>query len=94
MMVSKNDSILVMEYVYKIAKALQHLTSLRSLNLGSNNIPKESCGELVLAIKSNIHLEELWLHGNNLRSSSVTILQSLSTLSTLKLLNINNNHKQ
>ena len=33
----------------------------------------------------------MWLDGNNLESSSVIILESLSTLSTLKLLDINNN---
>ena len=73
-----------------VTKALQQITSLRSIDLGNNNVSKEASGELALAIQSNKHLEKLWLHDNNLKSSVIAILQSLSTISTLKLLNINN----
>ena len=73
-----------------VTKALQQITSLRSIDLGNNNLSKEASVKLALAIQSNKHLEKLWLHNNNLKSSADAILQSLSTISTLKLLNINN----
>ena len=74
-----------------VAKALQHVTSLKSIDIGNNNIPKEVSSELALVVESNKHLENLCLHNNNLKSSAFTILQSLSTISTLKLLDLNNN---
>ena len=44
-----------------IIKALQQITSLRSIDLGNTNISKEASGELALAIQSNKHLQELRL---------------------------------
>ena len=75
----------------KLAKALQHITALRILVLGNNNIPQEACDELALAIKSNKHLKSLWLNDNNLRSSANVILKSLTTITTLTVLYLNNN---
>ena len=55
----------------KVAKALQHITTLKMLDLSNNNnIPQEACEELALGIKSNKQLEKLWLHDNNLHYSS------------------------
>ena len=79
------------EGTLEVAQALQHIISLESINLGSNNMPKQASCELALAIKSNKHLERLWLQDNNLCSSALIILQALSNISTLKDLNLNNN---
>ena len=79
------------EGTLKVAKALRRITSLRSLDFGNNNISKAAAGDLALAIKSNKHLEKLCLHDNNLNSSAIDILESLSTISSLKFLNVNNN---
>ena len=73
-----------------VTKALQQITSLRSTDLGNINISKEASDELALVIQSNKHLEKLCLYNNNLKCSAITILQSLSTISTLKYLNIDN----
>ena len=73
-----------------VTKALQQITSLRSISLDNTNISKEASDEIPLVIKSNKHLEKLGLRNNNLKSSAIAILQSLSTISTLKFLNINN----
>ena len=78
------------EGILIVINTLQQITSLRSINLGNNNISREASGELALVIQSNMHLEKLWLENNNLRCSAIAILQSLSTISTLKLLNIHN----
>ena len=79
------------EGTLEVTQALQHIMSLESINLGNNNMPKEASCELALAIKSNKHLERLWLQDNNLCSSALLILQALSNISTLKDLNLNNN---
>ena len=79
------------EGLFNVMKALQHVTSLKILTLGNNNISKEVSCELALAVESNKQLQKLWLHNNNMQSSAVVILQSLSTILTLKYLNINNN---
>ena len=75
----------------KVAKALQHITLLRILCLSNNKIPQEACDELALAIKSNKYLKKFWLNGNNLHYSSVSILQALSTISSLEVLNMKGN---
>ena len=75
----------------EIMRALQHITSLRLLDLGNSNLPNEVSGELALAVQSNRRLEKLWLYDNDLKSSMIAILQSLSTISTLKILNVSNN---
>ena len=77
--------------ILKVAKALQHITSLKLLDLGNNNIPKEVSGEIALAIKSNGRLENLSLNNNNLESSAIAILQALGAISTLNGLAINGN---
>ena len=74
-----------------IIKVLQQLTSLKSIDFGNTNISKEASYALALVIQSNKHLEKLWLYNNNLQFSAIAILQSLSTISTLKFLNVNNN---
>ena len=79
------------EGTLKVLKALQHITSLKLLDLEYNGMPKEASGELALALTSNKHLEELWLANNNLQSSAFVILQALSTISSLKCLDMNNN---
>ena len=75
----------------KVAKSLQHITTLRVLSLDNNNIPQEACEELALGIKSNEQLEKLWLNDNNLHSSAIVILNSLATITTLRVLYLSNN---
>ena len=77
--------------ILEVARALQHIKLLLSVNLGNNNVPKEASGKLAHAVKSNKCLERLWLYDNNLGSSAFIILQALCTISSLKVLNINNN---
>ena len=75
----------------KVAKSLQHITTLKMLSLASNNIPQEASEELALAVKSNEQLEKLWLNENNLHSSAIAILNSLATITTMTMLDLGNN---
>ena len=78
--------------VFRVINALQHIQSLRSINLGNCNISKEALGEVATAINCNKQLEKLWLYNNHdIQSSAISILQSLSTITTLKSLYMNNN---
>ena len=77
--------------VSRIARSLQGLVSLRALDLGNTNMPKEACNELASAIACNKHLHTVQLYGNNLQSSIVVILQSLSKISSLKVVNLQSN---
>ena len=74
-----------------IAKALQHITLLELLDLSNNNIPKEVCNELALAVEVNINLEKVYLHNNMLSSSINVILNALCKISTLKVLALDDN---
>ena len=61
------------------------------LGLNNNNLPKEMSHELAAVIKSNCYLELLTLSSNNLQYSAIKILQCLTTINTLKVLNMDNN---
>ena len=74
-----------------VVKGLQQITSLKVLNLGNCNLPKEISSELAHVINCNKYLEQLLLCNNNLSSSLFTILQALSKFSTLKVLDIRGN---
>ena len=76
----------------KVAKALQQITSIKFLDFSNTNMPKEVSDDLALAIKANKGLEEIWLHNNDLSSSSIiTIVSPLCTISTLTVLDLDNN---
>ena len=80
--------------VIKLAKALKKLSSLKVLDLGNNHIPEEAGDELAAAIRANSSLEKLWLFGNHLGSSTVMIVNALKQVTTLKVLNLNNNQNR
>ena len=75
----------------EIAKALQEITSLKSLGFSKNKVPYEVSDELAFAIEVNKSLEKLWLQSNMLSSSINVILNALCKISTLKVLNLDDN---
>ena len=80
------------EGALKVAKALKHLSTLRSLNLNDNSIPTVVADELAAAILCNSSLEHLWLRCNMFKTKGIQIIaKSLSCLSTLKVLNFRDN---
>ena len=74
-----------------IVKALQNIKSLRMLGLSNNNLPEEISREVSGVIKSNCNLKMLALSSNDIRYSAIVILQALSTITTLKILKMNDN---
>ena len=80
------------EGALKVAKALKHLSTLRSLDLNDNSIPMVVADELAAAILCNRGLEQLWLRCNMFKTKGVQIIaKSLNCLSTLKGLNFRDN---
>ena len=78
------------EGVIYILEALQGLVSLQLLDLGNTRMPKEVCEDLALVIEYNC-LHTLKLYGNNLQSSAIVILQALSNISSLSVLDLQSN---
>ena len=75
----------------KLATAIKNISSLKVLDLQNNNIPEEAADKLSAAIRANNSLEKLWLSGNHLGSSTVMIVNALKEISTLKVLDLNDN---
>ena len=74
-----------------IVRALQQLNSLQVLGLSNTNMPKEVTDDLPLAIGCNQSLNTVQLNNNNLQWSAVVIIQALSKISSLKVLNLQSN---
>jgi len=72
-----------------ILQALKGISNLDKLDLGSNNMTGKVVDDLAVVIKKYLYLKELYLDGNNLRLSSVVILQELKTIFNLRKLNLN-----
>ena len=75
----------------KIAVSLQKISALKKLNLDNNNITEHVAKQLSGAIRSNISLDGIWLSDNCLGSSTAIVVNALKGLSTLKILDLNNN---
>ena len=75
-----------------ILQALKGSCKLKAINLNNNNTTGEVAEDLASVIKNNSSLEELGLSCNDLKLSSVVILQALKENCKLKTLNLNCNH--
>jgi len=76
-----------------IAISLQHIATLKMLDLGKNGIDYMTVDAIAGAVNSNDTLQELWLFCNNLQSKGAKkIAEALQTMSTLKVLNLGQNY--
>ena len=76
-----------------IANSLKQISSLKTLNLNSNQIPESATEDLAGALLNNKSLQVVALSDNNLTTKAIeTISQALSKLSELQSFNINNNY--
>ena len=87
-----NDSSLGDDGVIKIAQSLCKHSKLKLINLQSNNITEEAAKALASTISSNTGLEELYLGNNQLQLGVIKIATALKSISSLKVLDFNNNN--
>ena len=78
--------------VIKIAQSLCKCSKLKVLDLQSNNITEEAAEALASIISSNTELEELYLGNNLLQLGVIKISTALKDISSLKLLDLDNNN--
>ena len=74
-----------------IFRALKDNCKLKTLNLTNNNMTGYIAEDLANVIKNNSGLEQLYLSGNDLKLSTVVILQALTNNLQLKILNLSKN---
>ena len=74
-----------------ILQALQEISNLKKLNFSYNSSSGKVSNALANIIKNNSHLKELHLACNQLKSTTVVILQVLKEISNLKLLDLDGN---
>ena len=74
-----------------VLQALKETKTLKLLDLNNNGMTGVVAEDLADVINCNSCLEELYLAGNDLKSTAVLVLQALKETKTLKLLDLNNN---
>ena len=89
---SLNDNNLNDDGVIRIAQSLCKHSQLKSLTLQNNNITEEAVEALASIISSNIGLEELYLGNNQLQLGVTKIATTLKNISSLKVLDLDNNN--
>ena len=75
-----------------VLEALTQSSQLKSLDLSGNDMTGEIAESLASVIKNNSSLEELNLSDNDLKSSAVIILQALTKISHLNVLDLSRNN--
>ena len=78
--------------VILIAQSLCELSSLKACNLRDNYITDKAAKALASVISNNTKLEELYLGNNQLQSGIIKIAITLQKVSTLKVLDLDNNN--
>ena len=77
--------------VNKLLKHISTVTTLTKLNLRGNKLIEENSQALASVIANN-NLEELYLSSNNLHSGVIKVAKALKKLSSLKVLDLDNNN--
>ena len=78
--------------IISIANSLKHISNITLLNLHNNQLTKEAGDALVSIILNNAKLEDLYLGSNQLQVGALKVIQALKSLSTLKVLDLNDNN--
>ena len=82
-------------YIHTVNKLLQQIstvTTLRKLNLRGNKLNEKNTQALASVIANNNELEELYLGTNNLQSGVIKLAKALKKLSSLKVLDLDDNN--
>ena len=75
-----------------LARSLHSINTLKLLNLNNTSLTEEAADAIALAISSNHGLEQLYLGNNKLRAGGIKIARALKSISTLQILDLNDNH--
>ena len=78
--------------IIKISMSLKNISNLTLLNLFNNRITEEAGEALASIILSNTKLEDLYLGSNMLQTGALKVLLALKHISTLKVLDLNDNN--
>ena len=78
--------------VNKLLQQISTVTTLRKLDLRGNKLNEKSSQALASVIANNNELEELYLGNNNLQSGVIKLAKALKKLSSLKVLDLDNNN--
>ena len=77
----------------KIAKALWNTSTLKVLNIGSNDIGEQAANDIAKVLSYNTKLNEIYLYNNNFKTTGMMkIAKALQNISTLTALSIGNNN--
>eukprot|EP01060_Flectonema_neradi_P000927 TRINITY_DN10548_c0_g1_i1.p1 TRINITY_DN10548_c0_g1~~TRINITY_DN10548_c0_g1_i1.p1 ORF type:complete len:229 (+),score=29.60 TRINITY_DN10548_c0_g1_i1:196-882(+) len=79
--------------VEKLLEAVDHIDTLRKLNLNSSQVGDADVAVICKFLESNTTIEDLWLYGNNISFKGAMLLHQtiLSSNTTLKVVNLRNN---
>ena len=77
--------------IIKIAQSISLLSHLRILDISDNKFTKRAADAIANAISNNTGLEELHLGNNNLCTGAMKIATALTSISSLKLLDLSDN---
>ena len=80
--------------VVTIAESLSNVSTIRMLSFSNNEITEEAADTIAVAISSNPGLQKLYLGGNQLGQEAIKIAIALKNISTLKVLDLNDNNIQ
>ena len=86
------DNRLTTSGIVTIAKSLSNISTLKYLIFQSNLISEEAADYIASVIKINTGIEELYLGNNKLGTGALKIIRALKEVSSLKVLDLNNNN--
>ena len=86
-----NDLNLKTNGAIKIAESLSSISELKILDFQNNIITEEAAKQIACVISNNVALEQLYLSGNHLQLGITKIFKALRGISSLKLLDLENN---
>ena len=78
--------------IMKIAQSLSWNSRLKVLDICNNQITEDAADAIAIAFLSNTSLEELYLDNNSLALGVKTLSATLKEISTLKILDLDNNN--
>ena len=77
--------------IITLSKSLSRISTLKLLNFHNNEITEKAADAIALVVSNNFGLEELYLGSNKLSKGAVKIVEGLRNISTLKVLDLNEN---